>query len=686
MKKFVDLTANNSFDNVMFFDASLVNKMCCDNDSDIKQEETSAMSSSSQMEVSGSGVFETVKKEKLESTDSMNDDQEICILNILPSRDDLPTTSEEHSSSSETRAESRSRRSDDACADISSEIDWTSCLVCGVYQTSEEMRLSSLERSQNLMLFASLLAQNLMETDEAVRMYKETMNSQQFICHDHFIQAKAHGGAPRLPGSYVVCSNCHKKCVDALELTTHWRKEHAGESMTLPTHRPVVKVDVKPGSSGLGNATRVRVKRPRHKWVNDTRTNEEILEEKEKRRLERLHARAVRAREQRLKKAQKNENNIGREQLLAQDNGQRASTMGDVLATAKRLIASKKDGSSPEKRPMLYAIVGIESADRMKRFVDLTANNSFDNVMFFDASLVNKMCCDNDSDIKQEKTSAMGSSSQMEVSDSRVFDTVKKENLESTDSMNDEQGICILNILPSRDDLPTTSEEHSSSSETREESRSRSRRSDDACADISKESDWTSCLVCGVYRTSEETRFSSLERSQNLMLFASLLAQNLIETDEAVKMYRETINSQQFICHDHFIQAAAHIGKEVEDMCGEFPKNGLVEVPPSIKSDILAYLRLYAALLDEETVLEADDATRFFYENLMRYYGKGGWQTRDTSQNDLQTFEDASTCIDDQPETDSAMKTEALDANESSYFSGETHLESLVIIFVYCAD
>ncbi|VDL67644.1 unnamed protein product [Nippostrongylus brasiliensis] len=71
----------------------------------------------------------------------------------------------------------------------------------------------------------------------------------------------------------------------------------------------------------------------------------------------------------------------------------------------------------------------------------------------------------------------------------------------------------------------------------------------------------------------------------------------------------------------------------------------------------------------EEAVLEADDATRFFYENLMRYYGKDGWQTRDTSQNDLQTFEDASTCIDDQPETDSAIKTEAVDANESSYFS-----------------
>ncbi|VDL84749.1 unnamed protein product [Nippostrongylus brasiliensis] len=197
-----------------------------------------------------------------------------------------------------------------------------------------------------------------------------------------YYRAKAHGGAPRLPGSYVVCSNCHKKCVDALELTAHWRKEHAGESMTSPPHRPVVKA-------------------PR---------------------------------------------------------ASRDATVGDVLATAKRLIASKKDGSSSEKRPMLYAIVGIESADRMKKFVDLTENNSFDNVMFFDASLVNKMCCDNDSDIKQEETSAMDSSSQMEVSGSGVFETVKKEKLESTDSMDDDQGICILNILPSRDDLPTTSE------------------------------------------------------------------------------------------------------------------------------------------------------------------------------------------------------------------------------------
>ncbi|VDL78502.1 unnamed protein product [Nippostrongylus brasiliensis] len=511
---------------------------------------------------------------------------------------------------------------------------YTKCVECGVgpieldtlrvhlrdvHKWTEEQ----IEAEQTKLKEKGSVEQKMMSCDKCDRVFRL----------EHKLRAhrqKAHGGAPRLPGSYVVCSNCHKKCVDALELTAHWRKEHAGESMTSPPHRPVVKaqrasVDVKPSSSGSENAT--PIKRPRHNWVNDTRTHEEVLDEMEQRKLDRLRAKVMTERERRLNKVQKNENNIGREQLLAQDNGQRDATVGDVLATAKRLIASKKDGSSSEERtndfrPMLYAIVGIESAEKMKKFVDLTANNSFDNVMFFDASLVNKMCCDNDSDIKQEKTSAMGSSSQMEVSGSEVFETVKKEKLESTDSMNDQE-ICILNILPSRDDLPTTSEEHSSGSETRAESRSR--RSDDACADISSEIDWTSCLVCGVYQTSEEMRLSSLERSQNLMLFASLLAQNLMETDEA----------------------AAHIGKEAEDVCGEFPKNGLAEVPPSIKSDTLAYLRLYAVLLDSnypgepqgEAVLEADDATRFFCENLMRYYGKGGWQTRDASQNDLQTFE-----------------------------------------------
>ncbi|WKX88333.1 hypothetical protein Q1695_008183 [Nippostrongylus brasiliensis] len=543
------------------------------------------------------------------------------------------------------------------------ELDTLRVHLRDVHKWTEEQ----IEAEQTKLNEKGSVEQKMMSCDKCDRVFRL----------EHKLRAhrqKAHGGAPRLPGSYVVCSNCHKKCVDALELTTHWRKEHAGESMTSPPHRPVVKaprasVDVKPSSSGSENAT--PIKRPRHNWVNDTRTHEEVLDEMEQWKLDRLRARAMRERERRLNKVQKNENNNERELLLAQDKSQRDATVGDVLATAKRLIASKKDGSSSEERPMLYAIVGIESADRMKKFVDLTANNSFDNVMFFDASLVNKMCCDNDSDIKQEETSAMSSSSQMEVSGSGVFETVKKEKLdcpESTGSMNDQE-ICILNILPSRDDLPTTSEEPSNSSETLAESRSRSRRSDDACADISKESDLTSCLVCGMFQTSEEMRLSSLERSQNLMLFASLLAQNLMETDEAVRMYKETINSQQFICHDHFIQAAAHIGKEVEDMCGEFPKNGLVEVPLSIKSDILAYLRLYIAPLDGEAVLEADDATRFFYGNLMRYYGKGGWQTRDASQNDLHTFEDASTCIDDQPETDSPLKSEALDADESSYFS-----------------
>ncbi|VDM69597.1 unnamed protein product, partial [Strongylus vulgaris] len=68
--------------------------------------------------------------------------------------------------------------------------------------------------------------------------------------------------------------------------------------------------------------------------------------------------------------------------------------------------------------------------------------------------------------------------------------------------------------------------------------------------------------------------------------------------DSAKKLYKELLRGRKRICHEHYMQAAAFIGKEVEDMWGQFPGLGIDEVPCNIRQDLLACVQLYGEYLD----------------------------------------------------------------------------------------
>lgn len=93
------------------------------------------------------------------------------------------------------------------------------------------------------------------------------------------------------------------------------------------------------------------------------------------------------------------------------------------------------------------------------------------------------------------------------------------------------------------------------------------------------------CLVCGLAAPCEQQRSSPHDSKHSAVLFASLRAQNIIEAPEAGSMYKKALNTTRPICPDHYIQAAAYIGEEIEDTWGRYPGNGLDEVPCTITAD-----------------------------------------------------------------------------------------------------
>ncbi|EYC14912.1 hypothetical protein Y032_0039g8 [Ancylostoma ceylanicum] len=138
------------------------------------------------------------------------------------------------------------------------------------------------------------------------------------------------------------------------------------------------------------------------------------------------------------------------------------------------------------------------------------------------------------------------------------------------------------------------------------------------------------CLICNVSRSGHEIRHTSYKRQQNIVLLACLQAQNIIDMEIAKDVYKELLRGRKRICHDHYMQAAAFIGKEVEDMWGEFPQHGIDEVPCNIREDLLAYVQVYGEYLDEAVTLNCDDIARFFYECLMKYYSStNGWSVNE---------------------------------------------------------
>ncbi|ETN77423.1 hypothetical protein NECAME_11051, partial [Necator americanus] len=106
------------------------------------------------------------------------------------------------------------------------------------------------------------------------------------------------------------------------------------------------------------------------------------------------------------------------------------------------------------------------------------------------------------------------------------------------------------------------------------------------------------CALC----ESEQLRVNFVpipsKKVSTIILLSCLARYNVVTLEDAKKHYKEMFATRKRICKNHFIQAVMFIGWEVEQLCGEFPLNGISEASPFVISSLLTNLRTYRGLLD----------------------------------------------------------------------------------------
>ncbi|CAJ0595659.1 unnamed protein product [Cylicocyclus nassatus] len=133
------------------------------------------------------------------------------------------------------------------------------------------------------------------------------------------------------------------------------------------------------------------------------------------------------------------------------------------------------------------------------------------------------------------------------------------------------------------------------------------------------------CTLCGRDRLLLDAGTTARKKAQNIILLGCLLMQHRTGMDNAIRVYRETLEDVREICLDHFVTAAAFIGHKVKEMHKKFPVQGLHTVPTDILEAFLIRLQVFADCIDDGVYLAADDLIRFFNDCLGKYDGADGW-------------------------------------------------------------
>ncbi|KHJ78636.1 hypothetical protein OESDEN_21741 [Oesophagostomum dentatum] len=105
-------------------------------------------------------------------------------------------------------------------------------------------------------------------------------------------------------------------------------------------------------------------------------------------------------------------------------------------------------------------------------------------------------------------------------------------------------------------------------------------------------------LRCGNFPMNE-MRWLSMKANQTLTLLCCLCMDNVIDVPLTERLYKRGRGVlSKSICEYHYVQAAAYIGKEMEYMYGEFPRDGLQNVPKDVIEKFAYRVRLYRDQID----------------------------------------------------------------------------------------
>ncbi|EYC39214.1 hypothetical protein Y032_0668g1343 [Ancylostoma ceylanicum] len=109
----------------------------------------------------------------------------------------------------------------------------------------------------------------------------------------------------------------------------------------------------------------------------------------------------------------------------------------------------------------------------------------------------------------------------------------------------------------------------------------------------------TFCAVCGAQNVPENMRRPPQEAEYTIVLLASLCMQELIRSAQTKKIYSKRSGvRRRYICQDHYIQAAGHLGRKTKVIWGKFPQEGLCNLPEEILCKLVEDLRVYSENID----------------------------------------------------------------------------------------
>ncbi|KAK6726294.1 hypothetical protein RB195_004547 [Necator americanus] len=127
------------------------------------------------------------------------------------------------------------------------------------------------------------------------------------------------------------------------------------------------------------------------------------------------------------------------------------------------------------------------------------------------------------------------------------------------------------------------------------------------------------CAICLKEKSKHKMRLSPAEQPFSI-IFLSSLARHRIDVATAIKLYEEWHHTRQHICIAHYVEIILFLGRELRQLLGVFPVNGLADVPENVMDDFVAHIRMYGTLLGHGMCLEKKHVSQFYGENWSKYH------------------------------------------------------------------
>ncbi|RCN39274.1 hypothetical protein ANCCAN_14802 [Ancylostoma caninum] len=139
------------------------------------------------------------------------------------------------------------------------------------------------------------------------------------------------------------------------------------------------------------------------------------------------------------------------------------------------------------------------------------------------------------------------------------------------------------------------------------------------------------CSFCKVRYLERGLTNISDNAEQNAILLSCLVMDNTIESNAAVRIWKEICGSSKMVCKQHYVHAVSFyyeprlawsLGEEVRQMWKKYPVHGLHQVPAHMQENLLRRVQASTKMFDKHIKLSLKDLWSF-YDFCKSFYACG---------------------------------------------------------------